>query len=737
MLRLKECWQDLTEILKFIKNKGWSELKKIISMLLVITLLVTFIAPVAASSSATSDKGLENAIKAVKGKITIPADNSKFSYSIYNQSGTALWNLSWSNEEAQKYINVTVDENGFISNFSSYQYNSGNDKKIPKYSKSQGKEIAEKFIKKLDSKLLQDFKYVEDANSQERDYNYSYERQVNGIPFPANRITVVVNNYTGEVSNFNCSYSKDMKFEASDKIITLEQAKQAFIQKLGLKLVYNIKSADEKSVSYLAYVPKDSNKYIDAITGNVEKIPNQFRSYSTASTMAKEAAMDEAGGGAIILTPEEQDAVKGMSGLLGKEELDNKIRGISQFKLDSGFTLVSAELRKDWRNKDSFIWYLRYSKVLDKEKYETRELSVSVDAKSGEFIDFWTNYSSPQGTKPQKTKDEAQKLSDEFVKNLLPSYFSNTKLDDTYYTYDEKQSEQYNFRYVRIENGLECPADFVTVSYDNLSGNINSFNIHWTKDLKFDDPKKAIAVEKAYEVLFDNSKLGFGIEYVGQNSEKADYIAPVQTEAVEAVLGYFIENSKPCIISAETGDVLNYSGTVYNDGKISDYTDIKGLYAENQVKILTQLSIKYFENELKANDQLLQKDYLILLSKLNDTYYFDSSIDKEKAVEKMYTNLINAGIITKAEKNPASVLTREEAAKFFVKFLGLSKVAELKGIYKSDFKDAGKISPELLGYVSIASGFKAMNGSNGNFNPKNKMTRLEGLLSIYSYLAAK
>jgi len=708
-------------------------------MLLVITLLVTFISPVAASSSATSDKGLENAIKAVKEKITIPADCNKFNYSIYNQSGTALWNLSWSNEESQKYINVTVDENGFISNYSSYQYNSNYDKKIPKYSKSQGREIAEKFIKKLDSKLLQEFKYVEDTNySQERDYYFNYERQVNGILFPGNRITVSVNNYTGAVTNFNCNYSKDMKFESSDGIITLEQAKQAFIQKLGLKLVYNIRSADEKSVSYLAYVPKDSSKYIDAITGNVEKLPNQYGIYTANSTMAKEAASD-AGGAAIILTPEEQDAVKGMAGLLGKEELDNKIRGISQFKLDSGFTLVSAELRKDWRNKDSFIWYLRYSKVLNKEKNETRELSVSVDAKSGEFIDFWTNYSSPEGTKPQKSKDEAQKLSDEFVKSLMPSYFSNTRLDDTYYTYDEKQNEQYNFRYVRIENGLECPADFVTVSYDNLSGNINGFNIHWTKELKFDDPKKAIAVEKAYEVLFDNSKLGFGIEYVSQYSEKTAYIdiVPAQAEAVEAVLGYFIESSKPCIISAETGDILNYSGTVYKDGNISDYTDIKGLYAENQVKILTQLSIRYFENELKANDQLLQKDYLILLCKLNDTYYFDSSIDKEKAVEKMYTNLINAGIISKAEKNPASALTREEAAKFFVKFLGLSKVAELKGIYKSDFKDASKISPELLGYVCIASGFKAMNGSNGNFNPKNKMTRLEGLLSIYSYLAGK
>lgn len=703
-------------------------------MLLVICMLITFMMPAMASSSATADKGLEKAIKAAKERIDIPADLTKFNYNIYSQDNTQRWYLSWSNDEAQKYLNVTIDGNNFISNYSFYHYSSNYDKKIPKYSKEQGRQIAEKFINKLDPKLLSEYKSVDTINySQEREYYYTYSRQVNGIVFSGDAISISVNNYTGAVTNYNCSYSSNTKFESPDKVIGLEAAKKAFTEKLGLKLVYNFKTEKEKVVTYLAYVPKDSNKYIDAITGGVERIPNQYGIYYSNAMMEKTASSTDAAG-QVVLTPDEIEAVKGISGLLSKEDLDKKIRGINQFNLDSEFTLENADLRKDWNSSDTLIWNLRYVKVLNKETNQTREVSVSVDARSGELLNFWTYYNSPEGTKPQKTKEEAKKISEDTLKEILPSYYSKVKYDDSYYTYDEAQNQQYTFRFVRVENGIEVPGDYLSISYDNLSSNVVSLYTNWTKDLKFDSADKVIKIEKAYEVLFD--KIGYNIQYFGSINNQKVY-EPTVKGPEEAVLGYVVNNNMPSIISAETGDILDYSGAVFKGNNASDYTDIKGLKAEEQIKILTQLSIRYYENELKANDQLLQKDYFILLSMLNDFYYFDINSDKDTAVEKMYTSLINSGIITKAEKAPTATLTREEAAKYFVKFLRLGHVAEIKGIYKSDFKDAAKINSNLLGYVCIASGLKAMNGSNGMFNPKSKMTRLEGLLAVYSYLSNK
>ncbi len=718
-------------------------MKKVISLLLAVVLLVTFITPVMASGSVSADKGLENAIKAVKEKIDIPADCKNFTYNIYSQNGTATWNLVWSNEETPKYINVTIDGDNFITNYSSYDYSSNyNDKKIPKYSKDQGKEIAEKFVNNINPGLLSQYKQVENNDAvQDREYYFNYVRQVNGISYNTDTISVNVNSYTGQVSNYNCNYSKNVSFEDASKLISPEDAQKAFKDKLGLKLVYNYKTLDgNKTTSYLAYVPKYPNKYIDAITGEVEDMPNRYGIlYDKSDSTAAKAAVERAAGLTVTLTPEEEEAIKGISGLLTKEQVDAKLRGVSQLNIDTDFKLSNSQLQKDWRNEDSFIWSFQYSKIINKDTNLTRDISVSVDAKTGDILDFWTYYSSPEGTKPQKTKEQAKAISDDVLQKLIPGYYSKVKYDDTYTAYDDGTQNQFGFRYVRIQNGLECPSDTITISFDNLSGNVVGINTSWIKSMKFDDPTQVIPVEKAYDVLF--SKIGFGVEYASDYANNKpvplDKVVDPQTTVTNAVLGYFINSRVPNTISATTGDVLNYSGLTYKENNLSDYTDIEGLAAADKVKILTQLSIRYNENELKPDEALLQKDYFLLLCKLNDIYYFDPSVNEDTAVERMYTNLISSGIITKAEKAPNATITREEAAKYFVKFLRLSQVAELKGIFKSDFKDADKIDPNLLGYVCIASGMKVMNGSNGYFNPKNKITRLEGLLTIYGYLDNK
>lgn len=688
--------------------------------------------------AAATDNALEKAIKFVKSKITIPEDCKTFTYNVYSQNGVNVWYLSWNNEKTQKYISVTIDENNFISSYSSYQYSAyNNGKKLPKYSKSEGQKLAEQFVNKLDSSLMKQFKLVENINYySDREYNFTYVRQVNGISFYNNMINITVNNTTGEVSNYNASYSKTTTFEDASKVIGLDKAKAAFADKLGLKLVYQLKTVNNKPVTYLAYIPKDPYKYIDAITGNVESINNNYEIYDTSIAYSEKASMGSDGG--VVLTPEEIDAVNSLNNTISKDDADKKIRAISQFKLDGSFTLQSAELRKDWNNENSFVWTLSYRKVIDAETNQFRDVSVSLNAKTGDVQNFWTYYTSPEGTKPQKTKEQAKAIVDSALKEILPAKYGKLKYDESYNVlYEDKTQTNFTFKYVRIENGLECTSDYVTFGFDNLSGNITSMYGNWTEGLTFADPKTAISTEKANQVLFD--KIGYMIQYVGDNSSNGTdkVIAPYPTDITKAVLGYFFDNYKPKIIDGITGGILNYNGVPYKENSIADYTDIAGLAAENKLKILTQLNIKYLESELKANDLLLQKDYFLILSRLSDLYYVDESTEPDQAIEKMYNELINQGIITSAEKTPNSTLTREQAAKYFIKFLKLGSIAEIKDIFKCNFKDANEINPDLIGYVSLAAGLKAMNGSNGKFMPKASITRLEGLMTIYNYLDAR
>jgi hypothetical protein len=704
-------------------------------MLLAVAIAITFMAPVAASSSTAVDKGLENAIKSVKERISIPQECSTFSYDINMYNGKNQWNLGWTNKEDNQNINVTIDEDNFISNYYSYKY-SQYEKKVPKYSKEQGRELAEKFINKINPKLLSQYKYTENNYSygSDNEYYYNYVREVNGITYNANSMAITVNKQTGDILSYSCSYDKNVIFQDASKIITLEQAKKAFTEKLGLKLVYKTKTENDKDSTYLAYIPKSSYKYIDAATGEVKNETYGMVSYD------KEMAYNMSAGGMgdstkVQLTPDELEAVKNMSDILSKEDADKKVHAISLLNLDSTYTLSAAYLNKNWRNGNSFIWYLSYVKNISED--EKRYVSVSIDAKTGDVISFDCSYPSAKDAKPQKTKEEAQEICNNAIKNLIPNIYGNLKYNDLYYNiYNTENNNQYTFNFVRVENGVEFPDNYVNITYDNLSGNVCSMDITWNKDIKFDKPDPKITLEKAYEILF--SKIGYDIKYINEytNTDSDSLLKLEQNGNYKAVLGYLINNSIPNVISASTGDILNSSGDVYKPNKkLSDYTDIKGLKNENQIEILTQMSIRYFGDELKPSDKLLQKDYFLILSQLNNLIYINDNETDEKIIDEMYNTLLNQGIITKEEKAPLSVLTREQAAKYFVRFLRLGNVAEIKGIYKSNFKDASKINPDLLGYVCLASGLKAMNGSNGNFNPKGKMTKLEGLLSIYSYLS--
>ncbi len=717
-------------------------MKRFISMLLVVAVLAVFMIPAMAADDSTQvDKELQNAIKFVKSKIDIPKECTKFSYNIYNRNDQIVWSLAWSDKDSQKNVNVQIDEDNFISMYNSYDFMPNSDKKIPKYSKDQAHKIAEQFVNNLNPKLLDKF-ILNDTNvyGYNGGYNISYIRQEKGIKFENNYINVSVNSYTGKVISYTSNYSKNIKFEDASKIISLNQAQKAFAEKLGLKLVYNVKFENDKPVTFLAYVPKTTNKYIDAITGEVETATN-YRLYENgvSSQSEKLAIMDAAGVSNIALTPDELDAVNDISNLITKDTADKKLRSISNFNLDSSFKLTNAYLGKDWRNGNSLAWTLTYSKVLDESKKLTREVQITVDAKTSALIEFWGNYMPQAGAVPQKSVEQAKAICDQTLKALMPDLYAKVKYDDSYMTYDSKPENSYTFKYIRMENGIECPDNYISISYDNLSGDIDSFYTNWSKEMKFADPKNLITVEEANKVLFN--KIGYEIQYIPDDSDETepvieDYKLGI-VNAKNAVLGYLADNSKPCIISAVNGDILDISGTVYKDDKVADYTDIKGIKAEDKVKVLTQMGIRYIQDELKPTDALLQKDYFVLLSKMNDFYYMDKATDNDKMIENMYSQLISQGIITKAEKAPLSVITREDAAKYFIKFKGLREVAELKGIYKSSFKDANKINPNLVGYVCLATGFKAMNGSNGNFMPKNKMTRLDGLMTIYNFLAAK
>ena len=88
-------------------------------------------------------------------------------------------------------------------------------------------------------------------------------------------------------------------------------------------------------------------------------------------------------------------------------------------------------------------------------------------------------------------------------------------------------------------------------------------------------------------------------------------------------------------------------------------------------------------------------------------------------------------LIKEDEISPDSYVTRSDAAKFIIRALGLSMVADLENIYSPVFNDI----TENIGSVNILYGLGLIKGDGkGNYNPKTPITRAETAVIIYNYL---
>ena len=694
-------------------------MKRLLSLIMAVVILITFAIPAMAQSTSANVE-LESTIKLVKAKINVPSELTKFSYSISSYDNERYWNLTWRNEDSGASMYVTADSSGFIKNYNYYKQEE-NTKKLPNYSYEQGRKLAEAFINKLSSSLLKEYKILATNNNYGTQYNYNYMRQVDGVDFVEDTMSVSVSYLTGEILNYSCQYTNKMEFPDAAKAISIAAAKKTYTDKVGVKLSYLTKYVDNKKVVYLAYVPK-TNSFINAITGEVETDHRWIGLYD-------EKAANSYGADLGGLTPEEQNAVDSVAGIMSKEEADKIIRAESLFNIDSSFVLKSNNLYKQWDSNTKFIWSLDYQYTDKDNADKSRYASVSIDAKTGEVVNFYTNYYTEKDSKPKYTVQQAKELVEKELQRLLGDKFKQSIYNENTNNIITQEIPAYiSLYYVRTVNGIEFPQDFINVTFDNINGRISGLNVNWSNEYTFPSPDGVITKDKALDVLFNN--VGFGLKYAVQyvydlsNSENNKKVK----------LGYFVNQEIPQTIDAYTGQILDYNGSVYKPYNIKQYKDIKDSSYQDQINILAQMNIYYNEDNLNAKSNVLQKDYFMLLCKMLDIYYFSTTNVKESAND-MYKMLVQQNYITQKEVSPDSVVTKEDAAKYLIKFLRLNKVAEIKGIYNIKFTDAKAINADLIGHVAIATGFKAFStDSKGNFNPKQKVNREEALMIIYRYL---
>lgn len=717
-------------------------LKRKISVVLSVIMIIACIIP--SFSFAADDKGFSDAVKAIKQKIDIPDDYKEIDSYKVTYDGIDKWMISWNKDKTYtEGISVCIDSTGRILSYSKYNYNKDYSIGIPNISKQEAKKAAEEFINKMDPDYMSNIRAYENINYYgSMEYTISYYRVVNGLPFYNDGITVDVDYSTGEVTGFNCTWTTDLEFPSKDDIITQEEAQENFEEKLGMRLVYKsyvdyLSRNDRQIKVFLAYEPVYGSYYcIDAKTGEVIN-DTYYGIYSRDELMLDKTAVGftaEQGNG-IVLTPEELAESDKYKNLLSKEEAEKKARDIAVLGIDSGYELVYSNLTELWYQEGQYQWYMEFGKN-DKENKTYSSVTVQMDAVTGELESFYSFSSDSVNAdaEPKYDKDAAKAEAEKFFKQIVPEKFSQTVYDNAAerYSNSDENAKNYSFYYLRKANDILFPNNYLNVSFDAVTGKITSFTSNWYKMEISAPDKEVIELEKVYEKLYNDVglQLQYKVFYKPQEAT-SDLIYPSDNNKNKEVkIVYAFDASKSMLVDAYTGDLIDYDGSLYVEDEPITYDDIAGCEGEKEILALADIDIGFTGGKFKPHENIIQKDFMYLIAAAKG---YNLSLTNDD-IDNIYEYLKSLGIIKEDEIDQDALITREEAAKFIIRALGLEKAAQIKGIYNVNFADADSINEDLIGYVVLAEGLQFISRTDGKILPKNNITREEAALIIYNYL---
>ena len=309
----------------------------------------------------------------------------------------------------------------------------------------------------------------------------------------------------------------------------------------------------------------------------------------------------------------------------------------------------------------------------------------------------------------------------QIVKNELRSNYKN-KIIYASKAYKEKfenmqpknrfNDETDRAEYQLIYDGVRVYNNGASVYIDGLSGKIRSFDLNCT-DASFPDKNVAAEFDKVYDKVLsdDNFHLGYLKVYDKDTKEN------------KAVLVYAVEDNM--ILSADTLDELDWSLEPIKEKEEFAYIDLNGHYAEDAAQKLLLMDIGYDENMLRADDAVLQKDYLKLIAHavLNRSF--------AKADEDFYNYMIRQGVLDKTDINPDAPITRMDGVKYLLNALGYAEFAAIEGIFNCPFAD---VAEGDKGYGALAAGLGLVYSQTDTFSAQANLKRGDALIIIYNYL---
>lgn len=684
-------------------------MKRLQSVILILALLLGMATPALAVS--TSDS-LEEAVLLVRSVVDIPESMTEFYYDSYKTEYdgeiVTIWYLNWSDGSGEEQISAEADSLGNLCSY--YRYVSSANTGLAKVTRAKGAAAAEAFIAKALPDLAADMRQINEEQNKTYTYRLSYTYQLykNGIPVPFVQVQVYVDKYTGEVIGYyglSAGTVIPATFETAD-VISLEAAKAAYLDGIGLTLKYYSSydySTKTLTVFPAYYAGNTSTQVIDAETGKIIDLYNAGYSYYGVSYDSAASLSYESAAGSAGLSDVERAAVDAVAGLISSEDAAQILRDKAEGITDD-MEVYGVSFSQSYIERDKYIWQISFM-----DAYGT------VDAKTGEILSFYIYGNAAYAGSKNLTYAQAQAVAEKFLKSEAAEKFADAKLSElssaNKEAYASGDIDGYSMQYYRQANGIDYVNNSLSVTVNKSSGMITRYSSTWYDSATFSSIASVISVEEAFDVF--NSSYNLGLAYGRTAKDKAELV-------------YQFENYLSFYVNPVTGGKLDGSGNAYTGVELlPEYTDIAGHWSEAVVKELVSNGYYLKGNEFSPDKAITQYEFLQYL-------YPGYSTD----VDRFYTYMEWQGVVTAEEKNPNVTLTRMEAAKFMIRYLGLGLAGEQAEVFKNPFPDA--INKDYVGYAALCKSLGIMQGSaNGAFNGAANMTRAEAAAAIYRLLQVR
>ena len=697
-------------------------------------------ARIAGMQTEPSDNSMETALIAAKSLIDIDDDVfTEFSYSSsfsnYETMEGLLWSFNWSSLEGAGYIFATVTADGVLLSFWKYNWE-GKNFGFANIDKSAAIAKADEFIKKANPDSYTYYKTPTDVQTDigRNDYSINYYAEINGYHFETAHIGVRINKFTGEVVGYytNRVDPRKFSFEDSTGIIAESAAVTAYADKIGLSLEYKSCYDYEsgKMKVFPVYLQNSYNDiYIGAKTGDVvyyvydAGVEDSFTANTKGEAlMAAEEPMADAeyGGSSVRLTPSETSAIEQAASFITSEQALQKLLEAAELTdMDvESFDDKYISLNRDWYSKTRYSYEINLYKYYDYDRADNEITNVygCVDATTGRVTSFSFYYNGyPSDNQKIIAEAQIEQIVNAFLRKMAPAELAKSKLDYGIYVEAIPYSSRggyHDFNYIRYENNIPFKDNRIGVTVNAYTGKITGYSLHWYDDISFPGIGNVLSPVRALA------------EYVGQNGSKICYVTI--GEGKVALVYDFRSEGKGQYIDPNTGKALDYTGELWIDSSMTpDYSDVKGHWSERYVTKLRDNGVFMWGGKFEPEKIMTELDFLQYLM-LSEPY---SYIDRSETKAYFAQHGVNV------EASPDKLLTRQEAVRIIVEYLGYGKLAEQSEWFVYPFSD--KVAEEYKGYITICYMLGIINGDAGRFNAANNVTRAHAAAMLHNLIIAK